>query len=229
MVVLAVVTTIALCLLLDWLSRDRHPEPTVCLPAGAREPGLDPPELVGDIQVQLDMCYHPAHSWALAVGPDRVRIGVDAFALQVLGPFNSIDLPRPGSSVVQGRPAWNLCRGGCRAPVLSPVSGRVAAVNSLVAVQPQVLQGDPFGQGWLLEVQTADITTSFNNLLRGAVVCRWQAEAIARTRSRGWYSKMSASSEMPPAWWSQAVQEILYTDSRDADRIQGFGGEDGAH
>ncbi|MDA0335902.1 MAG: glycine cleavage system protein H [bacterium] len=213
MVALAVVTTIALCLLLDWLSnRDRHTEPAVRLPARSHEPGLDPPVLVGDIQVQLDMSYHPAHSWALAVGPDRVRVGVDAFVVHVLGPFDAVDLPRPGARVVQGAPAWGLCRGTLCAPVLSPVSGRVVAVNSLVAVQPHVLQEDAYGAGWLLEVETEDVVTNLNNLLHGVVVCRWLAEATGRSRRHLGPARGGSAPAVLPESWSLAVREFLCTE-----------------
>ena len=217
MVVLAVVTTIALCLLLDWLAnRDGHPEPAVRLPARSREPGLDPPELVGDLQVQLDMSYHPAHSWALAVGPDRVRVGVDAFTVRILGPFDAVDLPRPGAQIVQGRPAWSLRRGLQWAPMLSPVSGRVTAINSLAVVQPEVLNRDAYGAGWLLEVESEDMATDFNNLLRGPVVLRWLAEAMDRARAHGWRYRVSAAQDVSPDRWSQAVREFLHTAGRPA-------------
>lgn len=214
MVLLIVITTVVLCLLVDWLSsRAGHPEPVRNPLASPRDPRLEPSERVSDLRLQPDMSYHPAHSWALAVGPDRVRVGIDEFTVCVLGPPDGVELPRRGARVVQGRPAWYLCRDGWRAPVLSPVSGRVAAVNSLVAVHADVLQRDAYGAGWLLEIETEDVVTSFNNLLHGDMARRWLEDAAAHARRYAWRDRDPSPLAAPPPWWPQAVREFLRTDA----------------
>lgn len=184
-IILVVLVAAILCLFADWLSsRAGCTEPVAHKPGSSRDPPLGPPDRVGDLRLQPEMAYHPAHSWALATGPERVRVGVDDFAARLVGEALGVDLPVVGDRVVQGRPGWALTRGGRRIPVLSPVTGRVAAVNSLVAVRPEVVGRDPYGEGWLLEVEAEDPTANLNNLLAGPMVRRWFDDARVRARAR---------------------------------------------
>ena len=73
---------------------------------------------------------HPGHAWAKIETGAFVRVGVDDFALRMLGPLDRIEGPLMGKQVHQGRPGIVLHRGGKAARVLSPVSGVVTAVNT---------------------------------------------------------------------------------------------------
>jgi len=88
MVIIAVVLTLAICLLADWwLQRRERAGAAVPSPSTRPRPlpALDPPAHAGGFRLQEEMAYHPGHAWAFVEGPDQVRIGVDDFARCLLG------------------------------------------------------------------------------------------------------------------------------------------------
>jgi glycine cleavage system H protein len=121
--------------------------------------------------------YHPGHTWASPAGPGRVRIGVDDFALKLLGPAASISLPGVGSRVARGAPGWTLEVGKHAFDLPAPVAGRVVARNEAALRNPQALLDDPYGKGWLLEVAVPRWRPSLNALLHGNRAKAWLARA----------------------------------------------------
>ena len=184
MVVILIFLTFAACILADWLIHGREAKKSRAAwvrPVEAVRQALSPPVYVGGFQMQTEMAFHPGHTWALPEGEDRVRVGIDDFAHKLAGKAKDIRLPDVGAQVVQGKPAATL---NCKAnvPLLSPVSGRVVAVNAM-PFGPEKVQADPYGEGWLFVVQTRDLQTNLNNLLSGDLVRRWLEDAGARLRS----------------------------------------------
>lgn len=102
-----------------------------------------------------DRRYHPAHTWAQQRAGGRVRVGFDGFFAWLAGRAASLVLAAPGSRLEQGRVACWLADGAELLPVLSPVSGRVRRRNEALASSPGLAAADPYGEGWLLEVDGA--------------------------------------------------------------------------
>ena len=96
--------------------------------AGTR---LSPPvcDSASGFNVARDYYYHHGHTWARVEYGGRVRVGLDDFAARMLGPLDDIELPRLGQDVEQNRPQAGLRRGAHKAHALSPVDGKVLAVN----------------------------------------------------------------------------------------------------
>lgn len=225
MVIIAVVLTLAVCLLIDWLLQ-RHKQPQIeAAPSRTAYPlVLAPPVYAGGFQIQEEMVYHPGHAWALVEGPNRVRIGVDDFSRRLLGKTGRIDLPAIGTRVQQGRQAWTFHRSERRASMLSPLSGEIIEVNSRVLENPDLVQKDPYGEGWLFAVRAADLRTNLNNLLSGRLVHRWLEEVSSRLRSRlhgssvglsfpdGGAAIEDLSALVPNEEWPGVVREFLLTE-----------------
>ena len=107
--------------------------------------------------VARDYYYHHGHTWARVEYGGRVRVGVDDFTARVFGPQDEVHLPGLGEGVEQGAFQATLVRGAHRAGVKSPVDGKVLAVNPKVARLAEVVNTDPYGDGWLMVIQPANL------------------------------------------------------------------------
>ena len=100
--------------------------------------------------------YTEEHEW-LQEHDGVVRIGVTQHAADALGDIVYVQLPSVGDSIQAGQPCGELESTKSVSDLYAPVTGEVTAVNQAVVDDPAVVNGDPFGEGWLLEVR-ADST-----------------------------------------------------------------------
>lgn len=97
--------------------------------------------------------YSPDHEWALLTETGAVRFGITDFAQESLGGIVFVTLPEVGSEVVAGEPCGEVESTKNVAEVLAPVSGRVTASNGVVETAPETLNDDPYGAGWIAEIE----------------------------------------------------------------------------
>src|ERR1700758_781655 len=144
-------------LLIDHFYSREHVVVQPALQAVKRE-GARPliPSLVGGFQVPENLRYHPGHTWALSESPSLVRVGMDDFASKLAGKVEHIALPQRGQWVRQGQKVWTIQRDGATVDMVSPIEGSVADINDAVVRDPQLALKDPYGEGWLLTVQSPD-------------------------------------------------------------------------
>ena len=121
--------------------------------------------------------FHPGHTWAMPAGGGRFRIGVDDFAQKVLGGAVAIALPDVGARIASGSPGWTMDVAGARFDLPAPVAGRVVARNEAALRDPGLINGDPYGRGWLLEIETPRWRSGASSLLQGARAEKWLARA----------------------------------------------------
>ena len=97
--------------------------------------------------------YHQGHSWIMPQGAELVKVGVDDFAQKLVGRSNRINLPKVGSRIEQGDVGWKLGIDAKTIDMLSPVTGDVVAVNKDIVKNPDLVNQDPYGKGWLMMVK----------------------------------------------------------------------------
>ena len=127
--------------------------------------------------------FHQGHTWAADGGGDLVTVGLDDFAAQLVGAPDAFELPSVGVDVRQGTRAWSLRAGDRTLPMLSPVDGRVVAVNQAVLDAPRLAADDPYGAGWLLKVRTPNRKATLRNLLSGELAAVWMRQTAERLRA----------------------------------------------
>ena len=184
MTVLLVLLTFVTFLLIDHLhSRKVVVQPAVQISKREAPPRLAP-SLVGGFQVPEKLRYHPGHTWALSESPSLVRVGMDEFASKLTGKIERITLPQRGQWIRQGQKIWSLHRDGATVDMVSPIEGSVADINENAVRDPELARKDPYGEGWLLTVQSPDAKTNFRNLLGGALARWWTEESASRLQRR---------------------------------------------
>ena len=102
-----------------------------------------------------DLRYHPEHDWVRAEG-DEVVFGITWYAQDALGEVVYYDPPEVGATVTKDAPYGELESVKAVSDIIAPASGEVVAVNPAVQQQPQVVNEDPYGEGWLVRVRLSD-------------------------------------------------------------------------
>ena len=103
-----------------------------------------------------DLKYTAEHEWVKADGDGPVRVGITDFAQDALGDIVYVQLPDVGSAVRAGDACGELESTKSVSDLFAPVNGTVTAVNESLADQPDLVNSDPYGEGWLLDIEVED-------------------------------------------------------------------------
>lgn len=120
---------------------------------------------------------HRGHTWALPLGEQIVKIGMDDFAHRLIGEPTAFRLPKPGQRLELGEKGWEVQVNGDTVDLLSPVAGEVVDVNEQALLTPSMTSEDPYGQGWLITVRVPSDRTAARNLLPSRLANTWMDEA----------------------------------------------------
>ena len=107
------------------------------------------------MQVPAQLRYSKDHEW-VAVDGTRARIGITDYAQDALGDVVYVQLPTVGASVSAGDSFGEVESTKSVSDVYAPVSGTVVAVNSALDGAPETLNSDPYGIGWICEIELSD-------------------------------------------------------------------------
>ena len=108
-----------------------------------------------NFDVPEDLRYLDTHEW-VRVTDGTARIGISDFAQDELGDVVFVDLPEEGEQLAAGDDFGVVESIKAVSDIYTPVSGTVSAVNDAVEGEPELLNDDPYGDGWLVEVELAD-------------------------------------------------------------------------
>jgi glycine cleavage system H protein len=118
-------------------------------------------------EIPSDLKYTAEHEWVRQTGPDTVRVGITDFAQAALGDVVFVDLPEVGADVTAGDEFGNVESTKSTSELYAPLTAKVVAVNEDLADAPELLNSDPYGEGWLIELQldAAALTEGLADLL----------------------------------------------------------------
>jgi glycine cleavage system H protein len=197
-----------------FLSRAEGPEPSKNAAGSA---GKQP---IKRFLLLKDLFYHQGHGWVKPEPQDTVRIGVDDFVQKLIGRASFIDLPRVGAFLKQGEKGWKMGGESISLDVLSPVDGEVLEVNDRALRDPQTVNRDPYGSGWLLKVRVPKTADNTANLLSGEPAEAWMEKTVEAFNRRMLDDPDLAARIREPAGieiagagpgkkWNDLVQEFL--------------------
>jgi len=104
-------------------------------------------------EIPADLRYTPEHEWVRVTGDGTVRVGITDFAQSSLGDVVYVQLPDVGSEVTAGESFGEVESTKSVSDLYAPVTAKVIAVNGDLESNPALVNSDPYGQGWLLELQ----------------------------------------------------------------------------
>ncbi len=102
-----------------------------------------------------ELKYHPEHDWARIDG-DEVTFGITWYAQDALGEVVFYEAPEVGADVTKDQAYTEVESVKAVSDVYAPLSGEVVEVNDKVAEKPELINEDPYGEGWLAKVKLAD-------------------------------------------------------------------------
>jgi glycine cleavage system H protein len=104
--------------------------------------------------IPADLRYTAEHEWVAVTEEGRVRFGITDHAQDALGDIVYVTLPALGASVKAGEPCGEVESTKSVSDIYAPLSGTVVARNDAVETSPETINSDPYGSGWLVELDT---------------------------------------------------------------------------
>jgi glycine cleavage system H protein len=112
---------------------------------------------VSDFEYPDDLRYTAEHEWVrLQPSGDVARVGITAFAQDALGDIVFVTLPDEGAAVTAGSPCGEVESTKSVSDVYAPLSGTVAGRNEALDASPELVNSDPYGEGWMFEIRVDD-------------------------------------------------------------------------
>ena len=105
---------------------------------------------------KTELQYTAEHEWVLVEG-DTATVGISDYAAEKLGDVVFVELPDVGATVTAGTVVGEIESTKSVGELFAPVDGTVTATNSAVTDAPELVNSDPFGEGWLIKVTTASL------------------------------------------------------------------------
>ena len=116
-------------------------------------------------EIPADLHYTEEHEWVQRTGDDTVRVGITDYAQSALGDVVFVQLPDVGGDVTAGDSFGEVESTKSVSDLYAPVSAKVVAVNGDLEANPQLVNSDPYGEGWLVDLQIDG--SSLEDALRG--------------------------------------------------------------
>ena len=177
---------------------------------------------VKGFDIPMDFYFHEGHAWARIESGGYIRIGLDDFALKVLGKADALELPLMGKELDQGKVGWGLKRKDNLADVLSPIDGVIVEVNSELREKPDTANREPYGDGWLFMVRTPDVKATMKKLMVDQSSLSWMSNEVTNLESMiedvagplaadGGYLAEDIYGNLPDIGWNNLTKAFLRT------------------
>ena len=111
---------------------------------------------MSELEYPADLRYTAEHEWVRAGDDGSVRIGITSFAQDSLGDVVYVSLPAVGDSVSAGDSCGEVESTKSVSDLYAPIAGEVTAVNGALEATPELVNTDPYGEGWMYELRPSD-------------------------------------------------------------------------
>ena len=118
-------------------------------------------------EIPSDLYYTADHEWVRRTGDDTVRVGITDYAQAALGDVVFVELPDVDAEVTAGGEFGTVESTKSNSDLFAPITAKVVAVNGEVADSPELVNSDPYGAGWLIDLQVdaAELSVALDGLL----------------------------------------------------------------
>ncbi len=111
---------------------------------------------MAETRIPEDLHYSAQDEWARMEGGDRVAVGITDYAQQQLGDIVFVELPAVGTAVTRDAAFGVIESVKAVSDLFAPLSGEVTAINDALAADPELVNSDPYGAGWMLKLKISD-------------------------------------------------------------------------
>jgi glycine cleavage system H protein len=130
---------------------------------------------VKDYEVPENLYYHKEYLWA-KVEDGKVKIGVSDFAQKQLHDIVFVELPSTGDTITQDEPFGTLESVKAVSDLIAPITGTIETVNEDLEAKPELLNEDPYGEGWLLIVTPTNLDADLKAIMDFEAAVEWHKE-----------------------------------------------------
>ncbi len=132
---------------------------------------------VDESEVPENLFYHKEYQW-VKVESGKVKIGIIDFAQKQLHDIVYVELPNVGDTITQNEPFGTLESVKAVSDLIAPVTGTIEAVNEELESKPELLNEDPYGEGWILTVVPTNLDTDLKAILNFDAAVEWHKELV---------------------------------------------------
>jgi glycine cleavage system H protein len=111
---------------------------------------------MSELEYPEDLRYSADHEWVKELGDGVVRVGITAYAQDALGDVVYVSLPAVGDTVRAGDACGEVESTKSVSDIYAPVDGEVVSVNEALDTQPELVNTDPYGEGWMYELKLGE-------------------------------------------------------------------------
>ena len=145
---------------------------------------------IRNFNIRTDLWYETGDGFWLDVHGNTARIGMSPLVQETTGSFVAINLNKEATPLARGESFGSLEAEKHVGHLKAPVSGKIVTVNPKVLENPRLINTDPYGKGWLVEIEMNRFEEEKQNLLKGAVeVTAWFESEIAKYEDKGWIAE----------------------------------------
>ncbi|MBI3598568.1 MAG: glycine cleavage system protein GcvH [Nitrospirae bacterium] len=105
--------------------------------------------------IEHTLWYHKEHEWVKVTGT-KALLGISDFAQDALGDIVYLELPKVGVNVKAGTEITEIESTKTTSPMYAPISGKIVSVNETLKERPELINKDPYGEGWIAVIEMAD-------------------------------------------------------------------------
>ncbi|CAB1276326.1 glycine cleavage system protein GcvH [Candidatus Nitrosacidococcus tergens] len=125
--------------------------------------------------VPSELKYSKTHEWVKKEGGDQITIGISNHAQQLLGDIVYVELPAVGTNIQSGSECMVVESVKAASDIYAPIDGEVIEINTLLADRPELINQDPYGNGWLFRLQINNME-GFEQLLDSEAYIQFVAD-----------------------------------------------------
>ncbi len=145
---------------------------------------------IGNYLIDTDLYYEPEHHFWLSPNQGFVRIGFNPLLQETSGAFVAILLDKGKGVLPQGHAFGSVEAEKHVAQLVMPISGEIIVINEQVIQNPRLMNTDPYGEGWLIEVQATNFDQEKQNLIFGEEnIEKWVLSEIRKFEDKGWIAR----------------------------------------
>ncbi len=106
--------------------------------------------------VPEELRYTQEHEWVVRTSDDTVRVGITDYAQEQLGDVVFVQLPEPGEQVTAGQAIGEVESTKSVSDIFAPLDGEIVGRNETLDAQAELVNSDPYGEGWMIDIRLAD-------------------------------------------------------------------------
>jgi len=133
---------------------------------------------VNDYEVPENLYYHKEYLWARVEEDGKVKIGLIDYAQKQINDIIYVELPSVGDSITKDEPFGILESVKAVSDLIAPVSGTIEVVNQELDSKPELLNEDPYNQGWIITVEPTNLEEDLKTLLSFDAAVEWHNSLV---------------------------------------------------